>query len=218
VVSVTTNDSWRRFLEMGATMGEFTMARAEDIARGLTAENDEVRERAWREVDQLARFGFRMGEQLFDVAKDRVTAEVRTRSTDTVDRLLERLGDLLAPDTGAGRVPDTKDTIPVASSERPAAGASVLDQPETEPGDPSAGGERPKLATQKHKNHARFGGDDQPGGSDKSRTAKASKHNKKKNKKKYKQNNMEKEPVADSGPPPFRALALAKEPGSDASP
>jgi hypothetical protein len=73
---VTTNESWRRFLDAGTAVGQVTLAKANEIAKGLMASEQETRERAWRDLDELGRSGRQLGEQLVDLAKSRLTREL----------------------------------------------------------------------------------------------------------------------------------------------
>lgn len=245
---------------MGATVGELTVARAEEIARGLTAEDHEVRERAWREVDQLTRFGLRMGEQFLDLAKDRVSAEVRTRSADVLDRLLERLGDVLSAEPEEGGSSWGHEPAPVGAAGRPAPLPEDLEPSASEewgaatrPGSPTRRTDdgqhdkkhRPRKASKKlHKDRSEkkrrertatgtaMAGSEAAASSDSDEpAARAEKspgprpHKKDKdtkvdktNKSKAKTKGKEKGPVQTTETPPFRGLALAREPGSDASP
>ena len=113
---MTTNESWRRYLEAGAAVGQLTLARAEEIARGLLAPGEEERSNAWDEFEELTRFGRLMGEQLVEVARAEVTKQLETFGVGSLDQLWARISDLVGsagvdePDqstrTGAMHVPE----------------------------------------------------------------------------------------------------------------
>jgi len=92
---VTSNEAWRKYLEAGTALGQQTVARAEEIARGLFAPEEGERREAWQEVDQLARFGMQVGEQLVDVARAELTRQLKNHAVGSFDDLLERVKDLI---------------------------------------------------------------------------------------------------------------------------
>ena len=92
---MTTNESWRRYLEAGAAVGQLTLARAEEIARGLLAPGEEERSTAWAEFEELTRFGRLMGEQLVEVARAEVTKQLETFGVGSLDQLWARISDLV---------------------------------------------------------------------------------------------------------------------------
>lgn len=108
---MTSNESWRRYLDAGAAVGQVTLARAEEIAKGLMAPGKEERERAWRELDALGRTGRLVGGKLFDLARARLEPQIKT--VRSFDDLVERIADLVGwPDdhdaTGPGTPPATE--------------------------------------------------------------------------------------------------------------
>jgi hypothetical protein len=109
---VTTNDSWRRYLEAGAAVGQLTLSRAEEIAKGLVAPGEEQRKTAWREFEDLTRFGRQMGEQLVEVARAELTKQLKTSGVGSFDQVWERITDLIGsvpdgPANTAGTPPET---------------------------------------------------------------------------------------------------------------
>lgn len=197
-------------------MGELTVARAEEIARGLVDEDEAVRDRAWREVDQLARFGLRMGEQLFEVAKDRLGAQLRTRSADTLDVFLERLGDLLSGTGGDETHETADDSISVVASESPPSIPTVPAPPTIDRRSDAtrSGAEATKMKKAKPDKRAKQAKQAAP-----EPTAPSANHSTHGKPKAKKHKQKETEPVVASGEqPPIRVLALAKEPGSDDEP
>ncbi len=92
MVVVTSNESWQRFLDTGAAVGQVTLSKANDIARGLMAEEPSERQRARHELDDLTRMGRQMGEQLVDLARDQLGGRMHDLSS--VDDLLDLIGTL----------------------------------------------------------------------------------------------------------------------------
>jgi hypothetical protein len=98
---VTTNDSWRRYLEAGTAVGQATVARAEELAKSLFADDDDEREHAWRDLDDLARFGRIVGEQLAGLARAEINRQLRTVAIGSFERFFERVTDLLGTERPA---------------------------------------------------------------------------------------------------------------------
>jgi hypothetical protein len=93
--AVTSNERWRRYLDAGAAAGQKTLARAEDIAKGLLATDNEERERAWRDLDDLGRTGRQIGGQLIDLARREVAKHAKTPGS--FDDLVDRIAEVLNP-------------------------------------------------------------------------------------------------------------------------
>ncbi|MGH9047559.1 MAG: hypothetical protein ACRDVW_09655 [Acidimicrobiales bacterium] len=117
---MTTNDSWRRYLETGAAVGQATMARAEEIAKGLFDPDENERESAWRDLEELTRFGRMMGEQLAETAKAEVARQLNHAGGAPLERLFERISHLLGVPS-----PAPTDTVSDAPSGKPVIGATV---------------------------------------------------------------------------------------------
>jgi hypothetical protein len=92
---VTTNENWRRYLEAGAAVGQVTLARAEGIAKGLFGPDDEERETAWHDLDELTRFGRQMGDQLIDMARAEMSRHLEALGVGSLDQFLDRITDLV---------------------------------------------------------------------------------------------------------------------------
>ncbi len=92
---MTTNDNWRRYLEAGTAVGQATLARAEEIARGLLGPGEEEPESAWHELDELTRFGRHVGEQLVDMARAEMFKQLETLGVGSLDHLFARIADLV---------------------------------------------------------------------------------------------------------------------------
>ncbi len=91
---MSSSESWRRLLDAGAAVGEVTLTKANEIAKGLMADEAAARDQAWRDLDDLGRFGFKMGEQLADLARSQVRG--RLRDLDALDQLIDLVGGLFS--------------------------------------------------------------------------------------------------------------------------
>ena len=96
---MTTNESWRRYLEAGAAAGQETLARAEQIARGLMAPTEAQRRSARRDLAYLTRLGRRVGEQLADTARVGLSRQLDTVSVGPIDEFLHRVADVVRSPT-----------------------------------------------------------------------------------------------------------------------
>ncbi len=109
---VTSNESWQKYLEAGAAVGQATAARAEDIAKRLFDPDEDERESAWRDLEQLTRFGRLMGEQLAEMARAEVTRQLKSIGNGSFDLLFERIADLLgATPSPAKRAEDADEAV-----------------------------------------------------------------------------------------------------------
>jgi hypothetical protein len=109
---VTTNESWRKYLEAGAAVGQATAARAEDIAKRLFDPDEEERESAWRDLEQLTRFGRLMGEQLAEMARAEITRQVKSFGGGSFEQIFERIAELLgAPDAPPAPEPPEREAV-----------------------------------------------------------------------------------------------------------
>ncbi len=127
---VTSNESWRKYLEAGAAVGQATAARAEDIARRLFEGDDAAREDAWRDLEQLTRFGRLMGEQLAEMARIELGRQLRTVGGHSLDQFFDRITDLLGtrapasqPSAGEQRESVLEASVVVVAEEPPVAPA-----------------------------------------------------------------------------------------------
>jgi hypothetical protein len=202
---VTTNESWRRYLEAGAAVGQLTLARAEEIARGLLAPGEEERSTAWAEFEELTRFGRLMGEQLVEAARSEVTKQLEMFGVGSLDQLWERISDLV----GSAGVDESYQSTPNRAAEVPEdliyrpAGAEVAS---THPGQVAGTGDVGHPKDKKDKKDKKDG--------------RGKKGPKGKRSKKHKEENEEKD-TDGSGPHwasgPKRVLSLAKPPDSAGS-
>jgi hypothetical protein len=91
---VSTNESWRRFLDAGTAVGAATLSRATEIAKGLMDAEPATRERARRDLDDLGRTGRQLGEQLAELAKSRLSGSLG--HTGSIEETLGWISDLVS--------------------------------------------------------------------------------------------------------------------------
>jgi hypothetical protein len=140
---VTSNESWQKYLEAGAAVGQATAARAEDIAKRLFDPDEDERESAWRDLEQLTRFGRLMGEQLAEMVRAELTRQLKSIGKGSFDLLFERIADLLgATPAPATRAEDADDAVLEAK-------VVVVSAPET--GKPEAKKHKSKASAEKTK-------------------------------------------------------------------
>jgi hypothetical protein len=121
---MTSNESWRKYLEAGAALGQATAARAEDIVKGLFDEDEDERASAWRDLEQLTRFGRLMGEQLAEMARAELARQLKSLGGGSFDQLFERISDLLVgnpPAAGEDRADAALEAIVIGAGPPPGA-------------------------------------------------------------------------------------------------
>jgi hypothetical protein len=190
---VTSNENWRRYLDAGAVVGQVTLARAEEIAKGLLAPDKEEREHARRNLDDLGRTGRLIGGQLIDLTRRELAKQ--TKTIGSFDDLVDRLAEVVGPPRRAS------DPAPTTVMQQPAANSDPVN-PEAE-----LNGKTPK----KHKK-VKADRNEPSAAESRSKTdkiAERAKKNKKNNNKRDKKNQKRTEHAA-GGQEPGRVLSLAK--------
>jgi hypothetical protein len=128
---VTSNETWRRYLDVGAAVGQVTLARAEEIARGLLAPEEAARQSAWRDLDDLGRTSRVIGGQLVELARRELTEQVKTIGSfdELVDRIAEVLGQPRPP---SGPEPAARHDDVGSATGEPQGATSQIRQPTAE--------------------------------------------------------------------------------------
>jgi hypothetical protein len=140
---VTTNDSWRRFLDTGAAVGQVTLTKAGEIAKGLMDPEPENRERAWRDLDDLGRAGRQLGEQLADLAKSRLVRQLGHPGS--LEETIEWIADLVSTRTRHPGTAPAGDPDPLPHDSAPApAKAGKVKQEKHKKKEKAAGGQGTK--------------------------------------------------------------------------
>jgi len=228
---VTSNDSWRRYLEAGTALGQVTLGRAEEIAKGLLAPGDEEREAARNDLDELTRFGRQMGEQFVDMARAEVSKQLEALGVDSLEELFDRLADLVrsqpvdVPSHHAGSASDPgppEHLEPVDGAG--ATGETKLEQNKPEQKPKAVKNTKPEKAkpekTKAEKKDAKGAGSERQADKLPKKLKKPEKHtkaeklNKNNKENKKNKNKMEKDPGSRPAAGPNRVLTLAKPPDS----
>jgi hypothetical protein len=89
---MATDESWRRFLDAGTLIGQVSMARAEEISRGLFSDDEATRSEAWRDLEEMGRVGRKMGEQFVALARAELAKQLD--GVGGFDQLVDRLAGL----------------------------------------------------------------------------------------------------------------------------
>jgi hypothetical protein len=103
---MATDESWKRFLDAGALIGQVSMARAEEISRGLFSDDEATRRESWRDLEEMGRVGRKMGEQFVTLARAELTKQLE--GVGSFDQLVDRLSDLF----GRGAQPGDEGPAP----------------------------------------------------------------------------------------------------------
>jgi hypothetical protein len=208
---VTSNDSWRRYLEAGTAMGQVTLARAEEIAKGLLAPGDDEREAAWDDFKDLTQFGRLMGEQLVELVRAELSKQLESLGVGPLEELFDRLADLVrsAPVDVPSERPGSSPAGSPPLHLEPVIG--IGDTGDTQPIQREKAGKKPKAKNMAPKAKAdtiNAGMKDAKG----AKKAKAEKHPKgEKHKKKAKKTDAQ---ATDQAAGPNRVLTLTRTPDS----
>jgi hypothetical protein len=225
---VTSNDSWRRYLEAGTALGQVTLGRAEEIAKGLLAPGDEEREAGRNDLDELTRFGRQMGEQFVDMARAEVSKQLEALGVDSLEELFDRLADLVRSqpvDVPSHRAESAPDPGPPEHLE-PVDGAGGTGESKPEQNKPeqkqkqkavkNTKAENTKAEkTKAEKKDAKGAGSERQADKLHKKLKKPEKHTKgEKLNKNNNKNKMEKDPPSRPAAGPNRVLTLARPPDS----
>jgi polyhydroxyalkanoate synthesis regulator phasin len=96
------SDGWKRYVEAGALLGQVTRARAEEIVRELVSTGDVQREQAQRWVDELVERSRRTSEDLVNLIRSEVAAQLTALGLDP-DELAHQAAELLRHSADVGR-------------------------------------------------------------------------------------------------------------------
>lgn len=112
---MSTNESWRRFLDAGTAVGAATLSRATEIAKGLMDTEPAARERARRDLDDLGRTGRQLAEQLAELAKARLSGPLG--HTGSIEETLDWIADLVSARTeGQSQPPKAREADHLGSA------------------------------------------------------------------------------------------------------
>jgi hypothetical protein len=201
-------------------MGQVTLGRAEEIAKGLLAPGDEEREAARNDLHELTRFGRQMGEQFVDMARAEVSKQLEALGVDSLEELFDRLADLVRSqpvDVPSHRAESAPDPAPPEHLE-PVDGAGGTGESKPEQNKPEQKQKAVKNTkaekTKAEKKDAKGAGSERQADKLHKKLKKPEKHTKGEKLNKNNKNKMEKDPPSRPAAGPNRVLTLARPPDS----
>ena len=93
----------KKYVEAGTVLGQVTRARAEEIVRELVSTGDVQREQAQEWVDNLVDRSRKTSEQILDMVRREVTAQLSKIDASALESLAGQVSDLLKRSADAGR-------------------------------------------------------------------------------------------------------------------
>ena len=129
---MASNERIKKYLEAGTVLGQVTRARAEEIVRELASAGDIQREQAQEWVDNLVERSRKTSEQILDLIRHEVSAQLSKIDATSLETLAGQVADLLKRSAAAGR------TATADAAAQAAKGAQAARE---------AGGEAPGLTT-----------------------------------------------------------------------
>ncbi len=100
---MATNDGFRKYIEAGAVLGRITRARAEELVQELVNAGEVQRGQASQWVDDLIDLGRKTSEQLVEVVRREVGAQLAALGFNSVEDLAQQVADVLHRSAEAGR-------------------------------------------------------------------------------------------------------------------
>jgi hypothetical protein len=199
-------------------MGQVTLGRAEEIAKGLLAPGDEEREAARNDLHELTRFGRQMGEQFVDMARAEVSKQLEALGVDSLEELFDRLADLVRSqpvDVPSHRAESAPDPGPPEHLE-PVDGAGGTGESKPEQNKPEQKQKQKAVKnTKPEKKDAKGAGSERQADKLHKKLKNPEKHTKgEKLNKNNNKNKMEKDPPSRPAAGPNRVLTLARPPDS----
>src|ERR1700689_102046 len=100
---MTSNERIKKYLEAGTVLGQVTRARAEEIVKELASAGDIQREQTQEWVDNLVERSRKTSEQILDLIRHEVSAQLSKIDATTLETLAGQVSDLLKRSAAAGR-------------------------------------------------------------------------------------------------------------------
>ena len=100
---MVSNERIKKYLDAGTVLGQVTRARAEEIVRELASAGDIPREQTQEWVDNLVERSRRTSEQILDLIRHEVSAQLSKIDPSTLEKLADQVSDLLKRSAAAGR-------------------------------------------------------------------------------------------------------------------
>ena len=100
---MVSNERIKKYLDAGTVLGQVTRARAEEIVRELASAGDIQREQTQEWVDNLVERSRKTSEQILDLIRHEVSAQLSKIDPSTLEKLADQVSDLLKRSAAAGR-------------------------------------------------------------------------------------------------------------------
>ena len=100
---MVSNERIKKYLDAGTVLGQVTRARAEEIVRELASAGDIPREQTQEWVDNLVERSRKTSEQILDLIRHEVSAQLSKIDPSTLEKLADQVSDLLKRSAAAGR-------------------------------------------------------------------------------------------------------------------
>src|ERR1700685_3290216 len=100
---MATNERIKKYLEAGTVFGQVTRARAEEIVKELVSAGDIQRGQAQEWVDNLVDRSRKTSEQVLELVRHEVSAQLSRIDSSAVENLANQVADILKRSAEAGR-------------------------------------------------------------------------------------------------------------------
>jgi len=97
------NERIKKYLEAGTVLGQVTRARAEEIVKELVSAGDIQRGQAQEWVDNLVERSRKTSEQVLDLVRHEVSAQLSKIDSSAVENIANQVADILKRSAEAGR-------------------------------------------------------------------------------------------------------------------
>jgi polyhydroxyalkanoate synthesis regulator phasin len=126
---MASNERIKKYLDAGTVLGQVTRARAEEIVRELANAGDIQRDQAQEWVDSLVERSRKTSEQILDLVRHEVSAQLKKIDASSLETLAGQVADLLKRTATAGRAA----TADVAAQARKVAPSAKTKAPAEKP-------------------------------------------------------------------------------------
>src|ERR1022692_614009 len=117
---MATNERIKKYLEAGTVLGQVTRARAEEIVKELVSGGDIQRGQAQEWVDNLVDRSRKTSEQVLELVRHEVSAQLSRIDSSVVESLANQVADILKRSAEAGRSATAGATTQATARAKPA--------------------------------------------------------------------------------------------------
>jgi polyhydroxyalkanoate synthesis regulator phasin len=118
------NERIKKYLEAGTVLGQVTRARAEEIVKELVSAGDIQRGQAQEWVDNLVERSRKTSEQVLDLVRHEVSAQLSKIDSSAVEGIANQVADILKRSAEAGRSATAEATTSARKSAKKTAKAA----------------------------------------------------------------------------------------------